>query len=95
MMNVNVPDVSINEIAGFENTHLGHRHKVGPVLRMTDPRGRIIYWLGQAAAEQDVGPGTEFYAVSHGYVSVTLMQVNLRLYAALDILGDWLQGCEV
>jgi 5'-nucleotidase len=93
ILNVNVPDIPIAEIAGFESTRLGHRHKAEPVVRMTDPRGRTIYWVGPAGAEQDAGPGTDFYAVNHGYVSVTPIRVDLTRYDAIDTLADWLQGC--
>ncbi len=94
ILNVNVPDLLYADIAGFQSTRLGHRHKAEPVVRMADPRGRIIYWVGPAGAEQDAGPGTDFYAVNHGYVSVTPIQIDLTRYDAMDMIGDWLQGIE-
>lgn len=94
ILNVNVPDVPLAEIAGFRSTRLGHRHKAEPVVKMADPRGRTIYWIGPAGAEQDAGPGTDFDAVNQGYVSVTPIQINLTRYDALDQVGEWLQGCH-
>jgi 5'-nucleotidase len=92
ILNVNVPDVPFAAISGYRSTRLGHRHKAEPVVRMTDPRGRTIYWVGPAGAEQDAGPGTDFHAVNHGYVSVTPIQIDLTRYDAMDMIADWLQG---
>lgn len=95
ILNVNVPDLPLDQIAGFQSTRLGHRHKAEPVVKMADPRGRIIYWVGPAGAEQDAGPGTDFYAVNHSFVSVTPIQIDLTRYDAIGILAEWLQGCPL
>ncbi len=90
LLNVNVPDLPWSEIKGFQSTRLGQRHKAEPVIKTTDPRGKIIYWVGPPGAEQDAGSGTDFYAVNHGYVSVTPLQLDLTRYDALDMLKNWL-----
>jgi len=91
ILNVNVPDIPWEELAGFEATRLGHRHKAEPVVRAADPRGRPIYWVGPAGAEQDAGPGTDFHAVRTGKVSVTPIHVDLTQYAALDKVASWIE----
>lgn len=90
ILNVNVPDLPWDELAGFEATRLGHRHKAEPVIKAQDPRGRPIYWVGPAGAEQDAGPGTDFHAVRQGFVSITPIQVDLTRYDALDKVAGWL-----
>jgi len=90
LLNVNVPDLPWSEVKGFQSTRLGQRHKAEPVIETKDPRGKIIYWVGPPGAEQDAGPGTDFYAISQGYVSVTPLQLDLTRYDALDTLKDWL-----
>ncbi len=92
ILNVNVPDLPYAEIRGYQSTRLGHRHKAEPVVKTKDPRGRTIYWVGPAGAEQDAGPGTDFYATREGYVSVTPLQVDLTNHSALDVINDWLPG---
>ncbi|PLY12178.1 MAG: 5'/3'-nucleotidase SurE [Sedimenticola sp.] len=92
IINVNVPDLPFEDLKGFQATRLGHRHKSEPVVAALDPRGRKIYWVGPAGAEQDAGPGTDVYAVKNGFVSVTPLQVDLTRYTALDQMGDWLVG---
>lgn len=90
ILNVNIPDLPWNEIKGFQSTRLGHRHKAEPVHKTTDPRGRVIYWVGPAGSEQDAGPGTDFHAIREGFVSVTPMQIDLTRHEALNNMSDWL-----
>lgn len=90
ILNVNVPDIAINDLKGYQATRLGQRHKSEPVVKSEDPRGRIIYWVGPAGAEQDAGPGTDFYAINAGYVSVTPLQLDLTRYERINMLKTWL-----
>jgi len=89
ILNINVPDVLWNEVRGFEVTRLGHRHRAEPTVRMIDPRGVPMYWVGAAGAEQDAGPGTDFDAVRRGYVSITPIHVDLTRYQALEQVAGW------
>ena len=91
ILNVNVPDLPWERLRGYRSTRLGHRHKAEPVVKATDPRGKTIYWVGPAGAEQDAGPGTDFHALREGYVSVTPLQVDLTRHNALDAVGEWLE----
>ncbi len=91
ILNVNVPDIPYGELQGLRATRLGHRHKAEPVVKALDPRGRQIYWVGPAGPEQDAGPGTDFHAVNHGYVSVSPIHVDLTRHQALAAVNDWLQ----
>lgn len=90
ILNVNVPDIAIKDLKGYQATRLGQRHKSEPVITGKDPRGRILYWVGPPGAEQDAGPGTDFYAISTGYVSVTPLQLDLTWYSRIEELGTWL-----
>ncbi|MCK5640174.1 MAG: 5'/3'-nucleotidase SurE [Gammaproteobacteria bacterium] len=93
ILNINVPDLPWEQIKGFKPTRLGHRHKAEPVVKTTDPRGRPIYWIGPAGAEQDAGSGTDFHAVNSHFVSVTPIQVDLTRHQAIEHIDSWLQGC--
>jgi 5'-nucleotidase len=92
ILNVNVPDVSVGEIAGFATTRLGHRHKSEPVIKMQDPRGRDIYWVGPPGGEQDAGPGTDFHAVRNNQVSITPMHIDLTRHSAIEEISGWIEG---
>ncbi|MCU7933584.1 MAG: 5'/3'-nucleotidase SurE [Candidatus Thiodiazotropha sp. (ex Dulcina madagascariensis)] len=90
ILNINVPDLPYEQLSGIRPTRLGHRHKAEPVVKARDPRGRTIYWVGPAGAEQDAGEGTDFFAVRQGYVSVTPLQVDLTRHSALQAVDEWL-----
>ncbi len=91
ILNVNVPDLPLDKLAGMQATRLGHRHKSEAVVQMHDPRGRPVYWVGPAGSEQDAGPGTDFHAVRSGHVSVTPLDIDLTRYAALEGVSSWLE----
>ena len=92
ILNVNVPDLPFDELAGVEVTRLGFRHRSEPLVEEQDPRGRTIYWIGPAGPGQDAGPGTDFEAVERGAVAVTPLKVDLTRHEALPRLKDWLEA---
>ena len=92
LLNVNVPDLPQAELAGFQVTRLGRRHKAEPVIRITSPRNETMYWIGAAGAAQDAGPGTDFAAVDAACVSLTPLQVDLTHTQQLPRLKAWLDA---
>jgi len=94
ILNMNVPDVPWEEIDGFEVTRLGYRHRAEPVVKMDDPRGRPMYWIGPAGEGQDAGPGTDFHAIANKRVSVTPIHVDLTRYQALDQVSSWVSEID-
>jgi 5'-nucleotidase len=95
ILNVNIPDVSLDKLRGFEVTRLGTRHNAEPMIKATDPRNRTIYWVGPVGPEQDAGPGTDFHAIKSGYVSITPLQVDLTNYAAFEQVSTWVTGLAI
>lgn len=95
LLNINVPDLPLPEIQGVRATRLGQRHKAEPVIRTTDPRGRDIYWVGPAGAEQDAGPGTDFFAIRERCISVTPLQVDLTHHENVGSMANWLSQVEL
>lgn len=92
ILNVNVPNVPLDQIEGFEVTRLGARHKAERAISQLDPRGHTILWVGPAGAGQDAGVGTDFHAIANRKVSITPLQIDLTHYAAFDQLVEWVEG---
>jgi 5'-nucleotidase len=92
ILNVNVPDLPWEEIRGWRVCRLGNRHRAEPCIRQADPRGRPIWWIGAAGTAQDNGPGTDFHAVSEGYIALTPIHVDLTRYQALESVSSWAEG---
>ena len=86
LLNVNIPNRPYEELKGFAATRLGKRHQSEDVIRMNDPYGRPMYWIGPAGAAKDSSEGTDFHAVAHGMVSVTPLQIDLTHQALLGAL---------
>jgi len=88
ILNVNVPDIPLVDIKGFQTTRLGKRHMSEEgILDKDDPS---LYWIGDNGKEADNGVGTDFHAISHNYVSVTPLQIDLTKYNEIDTVSQWL-----
>ena len=95
ILNINVPDIPLNELKGIMATRLGHRHKAETMKKMTDPWHRDIYWYGALGAELDAGEGTDFYAVANNYASVTPLTVDMTAYNSLEKMTTWLSEIKI
>jgi 5'-nucleotidase len=92
LLNVNIPNLPAGELKGVQCTRLGKRHPSEPVVRMLNPRGEPIYWIGAAGQARVGGPGTDFHATAAGFVSVTPLQIDLTHDKQLTAVADWLKG---
>jgi 5'-nucleotidase len=90
LLNVNVPDLDWEGLKGLQTTRLGKRHKAEPVIKMLNPRGEPVYWVGAAGEAADAGPGTDFHAVANNFVSVTPLRVDLTHTGQIDSVRQWL-----
>lgn len=90
LLNVNVPDIAYEELAGRTVTRLGKRHKAEPVVKLKTPRNETVYWVGAAGMPNDGGEGTDFYAIAHKQVSISPIQVDLTKHSQLAELQTWL-----
>lgn len=95
ILNVNVPDIPRHVLQGVEVTRLGTRHAAEPTIKQTDPRGQPIYWVGPPGAEQDAGPGSDFYAINSGKASITPLKVDLTHYDSLKRLAGWADNLDL
>ncbi|WP_334187685.1 5'/3'-nucleotidase SurE [Noviherbaspirillum sp.] len=88
LLNVNIPNLPYEELKGIKATRLGKRHQSEPVIKMLDPHGREIFWIGPAGKEKDAGEGTDFNAVANGFVSITPLRIDLTHAEQLDALKE-------
>lgn len=92
VLNINVPDGDLASHKGVRLTRLGHRDRGEDVLRLKDPRGNIVYWIGASGEPLDHAEGTDFHAIRQGFVSVTPLDSDMTRYGVMDVVGDWLQA---
>jgi 5'-nucleotidase len=94
ILNVNVPDLPWSELAGFRVTRLGDRERAEGAVSVTCPRGKKRYWIGAAGNGGDAGPGTDFHAISQGYVSITPVHIDMTRHQVMSSLRDWVEALE-
>jgi len=89
LLNVNVPNLPLDEIKGFRITRQDRAPYDTKVVKRVDPRGNIYYWIGGDRAETDGAEDTDIYAVRNGYISITPLQLDLTNYAEMERLERW------
>lgn len=87
-LNVNIPNLPPDEIRGFMFTRQGKRAYKEKVLRLLDPQRRPLYWITAEEFGWELEEGTDYWAVYHGYVSITPLQLDLTNYRALRSLQE-------
>ena len=86
LLNVNVPPVKPEEIAGVRITRQGIRRYFDTFEKRVDPRGKTYYWLAGEVLEDVEQPAhlhlppdlpTDVQAIRENYITVTPLQYNL------------------
>ena len=94
IISINVPDVEYRQLKGIEVTRLGHRARSDNPVLTTNPRGKECYWISAAGPGADAGPGTDFYAIEQGKVSISVIQTDMTDKNALECLAKTLNLAE-
>ena len=89
LLNVNVPPLPAAEIKGIRLTRLGQRIYRDVLVPRQDPYGRNYYWIGGQPPEGVLDEGTDIWAVTNGYVSVTPIHLDMTDYDMLSRLKGW------
>jgi 5'-nucleotidase len=90
LLNVNIPNLPYEAMGGLVSTRLGKRHPSEPVFVSENPRGEKVYWIGAVGAARDAGPGTDFFAVAAGQVSITALRIDLTDTERVSQVATWL-----
>ncbi len=89
LLNVNLPPLPADRIAGVQITRMGLRIYRDELTERVDPRGRPYYWIVGQEPTGIEDEGTDIWAVANDYVSVTPIQLDLTAYKLMDCLHDW------
>ncbi|MBL8832909.1 MAG: 5'/3'-nucleotidase SurE [Rhodospirillales bacterium] len=90
LMNVNFPDVAHGKVRGIVRTVQGRYKSGDDIVRNTDPRGLVYYWIGAATRGHDDRKGTDIWATDRGFISVTPLHLDLTHRATLKSLAKHL-----
>ncbi|MFI5322251.1 MAG: 5'/3'-nucleotidase SurE [Thermodesulfobacteriota bacterium] len=86
ILNVNIPNLSVQEIKGIMVTRQGKRVYGEPVVEKVDPRGKKYYWIGGYELGSLDIENSDITAVRDGYVSITPISLDLTNYGFLEKL---------
>jgi 5'-nucleotidase len=89
MLNVNVPDVSEQEIAGIILTKQGKSKWDDIYEERKDPYNREYYWLTGRLLEVDIDSDIDQVAIKKNFVSITPIHFDLTDYEAFDKMKSW------
>lgn len=98
LLNVNIPAVKPEAIAGSIITRQGLRRYVETFEQRIDPRGKSYYWLAGEAVEEVEQPEhlhlpaqfpTDVQAIKANYITITPIQHNLTDVYTFSKLNEW------
>lgn len=89
LLNVNVPAIEWQDIAGVRVTRLGRRRYNDLFERRIDPRGKVYYWLAGEAEELEDDSDTDVQAIRDNCISVTPIHYDLTHYPSLPDIQGW------
>jgi 5'-nucleotidase len=96
LLNVNIPPVKLEEIAGAKITRQGIRRYIDVFEKRLDPRGKTYYWLAGEVLEEvaeapevsDLAP-TDVQAIRENFITITPLQYNLTATKELPTFKNW------
>jgi 5'-nucleotidase len=103
LLNVNVPPVQPEAIAGVMLTRQGLRRYVETFQKRIDPRGKTYYWLAGEVVQEIEQPDhihlssdilTDVQAIQQNYITITPLQYNLTDVSSFGDLQqtNWLSN---
>lgn len=97
ILNVNVPSISPNDIAGMEITRLGTRMYTDAYEKRIDPRGKVYYWLAGEIIDSAEEEGTDITAIRNNKISITPVTFEMTCHEIMPELEQAFCGgvCEL
>lgn len=89
LLNVNVPPLPAEQLAGVQVTRLGVIEYENTFERREDPRGRTYYWMGGSLVDSGNEEGTDVMALKQGRISVTPIHFDLTNYGIMRLIEEW------
>ena len=85
LYNINVPNVPLRDLQGVLPTRKGVRLYRDKITRFRDPHGKDCFWIG-GVPEDELEEGTDVWAVSRGFASVTPVHMDMTHFDSLGAL---------
>ncbi|MBC8515499.1 5'/3'-nucleotidase SurE [bacterium] len=93
-LNINVPNLPVAELKGARLTRPGNRRYRDMMNIRTDPTGRDYFWVNGIEIFPDETDGSDSYAISQGFVSITPLSVRVDHPNPDWDCSEWAEGIE-
>lgn len=92
LLNVNVPNLPLDELRGLQVTRMGQSRFIEIFDRRITPRGDEYFWLDGDMELRGDANQTDLLALQEGYVSITPIGFDLTRHDALPAIEAWNLG---
>ncbi len=89
VLNINVPDLPVADIAGVAFTHQDMTTPGDWVEKRQDPRNGYYYWYGYNTPPVKKGSGTDREIIGRNCVSITPLKADMTAHDILARLKDY------
>ncbi|MGC8971882.1 MAG: 5'/3'-nucleotidase SurE [bacterium] len=87
-LNVNVPNIPVEEIKGVKFVKLGRRRYKDRVHSVFDPYGRRYFWIGGTPIKEEE-EDTEDMVLRENYIAITPLRIDETDYSFLEVMKRW------
>jgi 5'-nucleotidase len=88
-LNINVPDMPLEKIAGIRISRQGIGFFDEYIKKRVDPRDRIYYWHGCDAKPAGGNPDIDANALCDNHISITPIKCDMTDYSLMEDLKSW------
>lgn len=90
ILNINIPSIDEEDIAGIAMTELGGKIFTNCYEKRVDPRGKTYYWLAGELINEDVDANTDISAVKNNKISITPVTYEMTHFSMLKDLENFI-----
>ncbi len=88
ILNVNVPALEVEDIAGVAITELGRKLFSDNYEKRVDPRGKTYYWMAGELISEPEDANTDIAAVRNNKISITPVTYEMTRVGIIDDLNN-------
>lgn len=88
ILNVNVPKLDADDIAGVSITELGRKMFTDAYERRVDPRGKVYYWMAGELITEPQDAKTDLAAVRNNKISITPVTYEMTRTETISDLSN-------
>jgi len=92
-LNVNVPNIPVEEIKGVKFTRLGRKRYKNRVHKILEPCGSSYFWIGGIPLNE-TDQDSEDFLLREGYIVISPLKVDKTDYQFLEVIKTWKIGLD-